>query len=142
MFIIFLKITLILALVRPLENPISILYILNPVSNILTSINPLVMAEAMDLVVNPIAAVLRSISPTIETKTIFYTLVVIAFIAASIWPHFIPLSVLLVSEPRALVNSTALMLELSVSMGFSEDPISVINFTSDVRKDAPAVCLT
>jgi hypothetical protein len=35
-----------------------------------------------------------------------------------------------------------LMLELSVSMGFSEDPISVINFTSDVRKDAPAVCLT
>jgi hypothetical protein len=77
------------------------------------------MAEPMNLIVYPVATVLRSISPTIETKTIFYALVVIAFVAASVWPHFVPLPMLLISEPLALVDSAALMLELSVAMGFA-----------------------
>ena len=122
--------------VSPLEMPLTVHFVLEPLSDIRLTVRPQITASSRYLVCKKLASKNASVSKVECALTILFSISIVSFILCPIRPTFNSFSMLFIFEPLSFVNSSMRMSINAQSMRFIIQPHSFIDVSIRVKKSA------
>jgi hypothetical protein len=104
-----LELTLVMLSILPLKGSISVHLVFLPLPLVLLAIRPEIVSEPADLVGLEFSVIVAPISKGELASSVLLTITVLAFVLGTVWPRFHSPALLLVVYPVTIVVSTVSM---------------------------------
>jgi hypothetical protein len=113
------KATAVFPAVGPFQVPFSVHFVPNPLPDVRLSVSPAVVSVAVNFVFAEFAVVERAVREFQHAPTFLVAVRELPLVLRPVWPNFLPVPMLFVKFPLALVNS-------SVGVSVSTDSMSLV----------------